>query len=63
VVLDDVLMSFDDERTRAALRVLAEIGQEWQVILLTHHESVFRSAADLENVTVSQLDSVALSVA
>ncbi len=63
VVLDDVLMSFDDERTRAALRLLAEIGQEWQIILLTHHESVFRAAADLENVAVSQLDSVALSVA
>ncbi|OAA28157.1 hypothetical protein UG55_1006130 [Frankia sp. EI5c] len=38
VVLDDVLMTFDDERATAALRVLAEFAPEWQIILLTHHE-------------------------
>ncbi|GAA1832964.1 hypothetical protein GCM10009836_08870 [Pseudonocardia ailaonensis] len=37
VVLDDVLMTFDDERATAALAVLAELGEEWQILLFTHH--------------------------
>lgn len=38
VVLDDVLMTFDDDRARAALRVLAEPADGRQVLLFTHHE-------------------------
>ncbi|EFC85200.1 conserved hypothetical protein [Parafrankia sp. EUN1f] len=53
VVLDDVLMTFDDDRTRAALRVLAEFAPSWQIILLTHHEHL----ADLARDVVGQLRS------
>ncbi|BBG02357.1 MULTISPECIES: AAA family ATPase [Pseudonocardia] len=38
VVLDDVLMTFDDERAPAAIRVLAELAGSAQVLLFTHHE-------------------------
>jgi len=38
VVLDDVLTTFDDERATAALRVLAEQAERWQVVLFSHHE-------------------------
>ncbi|MEJ8280074.1 AAA family ATPase [Pseudonocardia spirodelae] len=40
VVLDDVLMTFDDERGAAAVAVLGELAQLAQVLLFTHHEHV-----------------------
>lgn len=42
--LDDVLINFDDERSLAALEVLAEVGQRIQVLLFTHHEHVVQAA-------------------
>lgn len=40
IMLDDVLMTFDDERAAAALQLLAELGAQHQIVLFTHHESV-----------------------
>ncbi|MBX3419139.1 MAG: AAA family ATPase [Pirellulaceae bacterium] len=37
LILDDILIHFDDLRSRAALRVLAKLAHETQVILFTHH--------------------------
>jgi uncharacterized protein YhaN len=37
LVLDDIFIHFDDQRTRAGLDVLAEFAQKTQVLLLTHH--------------------------
>ncbi len=37
---DDILASFDDERTRRTLRLLAEFGKGRQVVLFTHHRHV-----------------------
>jgi wobble nucleotide-excising tRNase len=37
LVLDDIFIHFDDDRTVAGLRVLAEFAQKTQVLLLTHH--------------------------
>lgn len=37
LVLDDIFIHFDDERTRAGIEVLAEFAQKTQVLLLTHH--------------------------
>jgi hypothetical protein len=37
VVLDDILIHFDDERARAALEVLGTIASTMQVIFFTHH--------------------------
>lgn len=44
VVLDDILIHFDDTRAAAALGALAEVGQHTQVLLFTHHERVVEIA-------------------
>ncbi|WP_432490882.1 AAA family ATPase [Kineococcus gypseus] len=59
VVLDDVLMTFDEGRTGAALSALAQLSREVQVVLLTHHADVAERAERLAGeghpVTVSRL--------
>lgn len=40
LVLDDVFVHFDDVRTSAALKLLAELSDELQIILFTHHDHV-----------------------
>jgi uncharacterized protein YhaN len=42
LVMDDVLVNFDDERSDAALHVLIELGQDIQIIFLTCHEDTIR---------------------
>ncbi|MBS1854929.1 MAG: AAA family ATPase [Acidobacteria bacterium] len=37
VILDDILMAFDNERAAAALKCLAELATRTQVLLFTHH--------------------------
>jgi uncharacterized protein YhaN len=37
VILDDILLSFDDDRARAALECLADLGTRTQVLFFTHH--------------------------
>jgi uncharacterized protein YhaN len=37
LVLDDVLLHFDDERSRAAFEVLGELSRRMQVLFFTHH--------------------------
>ncbi|MGE3779539.1 MAG: ATP-binding protein, partial [Pirellulaceae bacterium] len=36
-IVDDILVQFDDDRSAATLRVLAEVGRRTQVIFFTHH--------------------------
>jgi uncharacterized protein YhaN len=38
VILDDVLMAFDDVRTAAALHALQTLARKTQVLVFTHHE-------------------------
>jgi uncharacterized protein YhaN len=45
LLLDDVLMTFDDRRAAAALRVFDELAERFQVILLTHHTHLTAVAA------------------
>ena len=40
VILDDLLVNFDDERAASALRLFARIGRQAQVLLFTHHRHV-----------------------
>jgi uncharacterized protein YhaN len=47
IMLDDVLMAFDDERAASALDLLAEIGQEQQIVLFTHHAAVKDQVASI----------------
>ncbi|MET8383135.1 AAA family ATPase [Streptosporangium canum] len=37
-VMDDIFMTFDDQRTRATLRVLDEMADRFQMIVFTHHD-------------------------
>jgi uncharacterized protein YhaN len=37
LVLDDVLIHFDDDRARAALSVLGDFAERYQVLFFTHH--------------------------
>ena len=58
VILDDLLVNFDDERAAAALRLCAELGQQAQVLLFTHHRHIGELATKVlppHQVHVSQL--------
>jgi len=37
LILDDLLMTFDDARTRALLPVLRELSQKTQILIFSHH--------------------------
>jgi len=47
-VVDDILIGFDDERSRAALKVLGDLASKTQVILFTHHARVVELARDMK---------------
>jgi uncharacterized protein YhaN len=58
VVLDDVLMAFDNERAAAALRVLSDLSKRTQVLLFTHHAHHIDLAHQVipnESLTVHEL--------
>lgn len=43
-IVDDILIGFDDNRTRVCLEVLSELAQSTQVLLFTHHKRVLELA-------------------
>ena len=47
VILDDLFVHFDDDRTEAGLRVLQGLSEHTQVILFTHHERVASQAEEV----------------
>ncbi|WP_429886053.1 AAA family ATPase [Geoalkalibacter halelectricus] len=47
-IVDDILINFDDERSRATLEALADLGRRNQVILFTHHRQVVETARRLD---------------
>jgi uncharacterized protein YhaN len=60
LVLDDVLVQFDDERSRAALQIIAELGARIQVLFFTHHARLVelaRAAVPASSLTVHELAS------
>ncbi|GAB6059621.1 AAA family ATPase [Desulfonatronum parangueonense] len=48
LIADDILINFDDHRTTATLRALADLGRKNQVILFTHHGWVVDAAINLD---------------
>ena len=46
-MLDDILVHFDDDRSLAALEVLADFSRTTQVLLLTHHGRIREQAESL----------------
>lgn len=47
LVLDDLFVHFDDERTKAGLGVLDRLADTTQVLLFTHHAQVAAQAAEV----------------
>jgi uncharacterized protein YhaN len=57
-IVDDILVHFDDERSKATLGVLAELAGKTQIILFTHHKRLVEQAQALgaaSPVTVHEL--------
>jgi uncharacterized protein YhaN len=46
-VADDIMETFDNHRTLAALRLMGEISNTGQALYFTHHEHVVGIAKDL----------------
>jgi uncharacterized protein YhaN len=46
VIVDDILVMFDDDRAAAALSVLAELSRHCQIIFFTHHRHLLDIAQD-----------------
>ncbi len=44
LILDDVLVNFDDRRSAAALKILADFSKTTQVIFFTHHQHIIELA-------------------
>jgi uncharacterized protein YhaN len=44
VIVDDILVNFDDERSAATLRCLARLGKKTQILLFTHHRHLVKLA-------------------
>ncbi|HBI14753.1 MAG TPA: hypothetical protein DDY20_04465 [Desulfobulbaceae bacterium] len=49
-IVDDILVNFDDDRSRATLKALAGLGARNQVILFTHHRRIVDEAAQLSGM-------------
>jgi uncharacterized protein YhaN len=46
LVLDDILIHFDDDRARAALAALGEMAASTQVLFFTHHARLLELARE-----------------
>ncbi|MEI7888324.1 MAG: AAA family ATPase [Actinomycetes bacterium] len=58
VIIDDVLVNFDDERTARALEMLADLAEHTQVVVITHHPhlvAIAQSSLGADLVQVSEL--------
>jgi uncharacterized protein YhaN len=60
---DDILQTFDDDRALAALRVLTQLSQHTQVIVLTHHRHILELAARLPSGSAFECRRERLAVA
>jgi uncharacterized protein YhaN len=50
-IVDDILVNFDDARSRATLQVLADLSERNQVILFTHHGQIVEEAKKIKKGT------------
>lgn len=48
-IVDDILINFDDDRSAATLKVLADLAKKTQVILFTHHARLKELAEGVRN--------------
>jgi uncharacterized protein YhaN len=50
-----VLVAHDDELSKVALALFAELAAGFQIVLLTHHRSVLQAAEELDGVSTCEL--------
>lgn len=46
LIVDDILLNFDDDRSVATLKVLSELAQKTQVLFFTHHAHLVKIAEE-----------------
>jgi len=54
-IVDDILINFDDDRSKATLTVLADLSKKNQVILFTHHRQIMQEAKSIKGKGVIQI--------
>ena len=54
-IVDDILINFDDDRSRATLSVLDALSLKNQVILFTHHKRIVEEARKIQGQGVIQI--------
>jgi uncharacterized protein YhaN len=54
-IVDDILVDFDDERSEAALNMLAALAEKTQVIVFTHHSQVVEQAKRIQGAVPVQV--------
>ncbi|MDZ7759269.1 MAG: AAA family ATPase [Desulfovermiculus sp.] len=47
-IVDDILVNFDEERTRAAVQAMARLGEKNQVLVFSHHRQVADAVRELD---------------
>ncbi|MBW2658508.1 MAG: AAA family ATPase [Deltaproteobacteria bacterium] len=47
-IVDDILINFDDQRSRTTLEALAELGEKNQILLFTHHHRIVEETKKLQ---------------
>jgi len=47
LILDDILIEFDEKRSRAALEVMADLGRKTQILLFSHHAHIAEQAREM----------------
>jgi uncharacterized protein YhaN len=59
-IVDDILINFDDDRSRATLKAMAELAEKIQVILFTHHLRIPETARSMNagRVFLHELDGI-----
>jgi uncharacterized protein YhaN len=59
-IVDDILINFDDQRSKATIKALSNLAEKTQVILFTHHQQIVETAREFglsEKVFIHQLGS------
>ena len=57
-ILDDILINFDDARSKATLEVLAKLSAQTQVIFFTHHTHLIEIAEGAVDPGILQIHSI-----
>lgn len=51
-IVDDILINFDDDRSKATLKALAELSKKNQVVLFTHHGQIVSEVKKLKKTDI-----------